>query len=211
MVLAKNSRYGIFMKENNSILSLVPNILTLFRSFAAIMLPLIIIYGDEIGALIATPILILAGVSDYFDGFFARKYKVISNFGKILDPVADKLLVIGVIFALASENMFDYYYSFLPALLIVLREILISGLRESVSSYRISLKVTLLAKWKTTIQLIACGSFLVWRSNPFFFNTEVLGLISYILLWIAGIITFVTGLQYITKIIKFFNKEINRE
>ena len=194
------------MNENNFILCLLPNILTLFRSCAAIILPLIIIYGGEIGALIATPILILAGMSDYFDGFLARKYKVVSNFGKILDPVADKLLVIGVIFALASENMLDYFYSFFPALLIVLREILISGLRESVSSYKISLEVTLLAKWKTTIQLVACGSFLVWRSNTFFYNNEILGLISYILLWIAGIITFITGLQYIIKIIKFFNK-----
>ena len=194
------------MNENNFILCLLPNILTLFRSCAAIILPLIIIYGGEIGALIATPILILAGVSDYFDGFFARKYKVVSNFGKILDPIADKLLVIGVIFSLASENMLDYYYSFFPALLIVLREILISGLRESISSYKITLEVTLLAKWKTTIQLVACGSFLVWRSNTFFYNNEILGLISYILLWIAGIITFITGLQYIIKIIKFFNK-----
>ena len=199
------------MKENNSILTIIPNVLTLFRSLVAIILPVIIIYGGEIGALIATPMLILAGVSDYLDGFYARKYKVISNFGKILDPVADKLLVVGIIFALASENMLDYYYAFFPALLIVLREILISGLRESVSSHKISLTVTLLAKWKTTIQLIACGSFLVWRSNNFFYNTEILGLISYILLWLAGVITFITGLQYITKIIKFFNKEINRE
>ena len=98
--------------------------------------------------------------------------------------------------------MFDYYYAFLPALLIVLREILVSGLRESISSYKISLEVTRLAKWKTTIQLIACGSFLVWRSNTFFYNIEILGLISYILLWIAGIITFITGLQYIIKIMK---------
>ena len=195
------------MKENNSISSIIPNVLTLFRSLAAIILPVIIIYGGEIGALMATPILILAGISDYFDGFYARKYNVTSNFGKILDPVADKLLVIGVILALASENMLDYYYSFIPALLIVLREILISGLRESISSYKISLEVTLLAKWKTTIQLIACGSFLVWRSNVFFYNVDILGLISYILLWIAGIITFITGLQYIIKIMKFFNRE----
>lgn len=195
------------MKKNSSILSIIPNVLTLFRSLSAIILPIIIIYGDEIGALVATPILILAGISDYFDGFFARKYNVTSNFGKVLDPVADKLLVIGIIFALASENMLDYYYAFLPALLIVLREILISGLRESISSYKISLEVTRLAKWKTTIQLIACGSFLVWRSNPFFYNTEILGLISYILLWIAGTITFITGLQYIIKIMKFFNRD----
>ena len=195
------------MMKNNPILRFIPNVLTLFRSLTAIILPIIIIYGDEIGALIATPILFLAGISDYFDGFFARKYNVISNFGKVLDPVADKLLVIGVIFALATENMFDYYYAFLPALLIVLREILVSGLRESISSYKISLEVTLLAKWKTTIQLFACGSFLVWRSNTFFYNIEILGLISYILLWIAGIITFITGLQYIIKIMKFFNRE----
>ena len=199
------------MKQNNSILKIIPNVLTLFRSLAAIVLPIIIIYGGEIGALIAVPILILAGISDYFDGFYARKYNVTSNFGKILDPVADKLLVIGVIFALASENMLDYYYAFFPALLIVLREILISGLRESISSYKISLEVTLVAKWKTTIQLIACGSFLVWRSNTFFYNIDVLGLISYILLWIAGIITFITGMQYIIKIKKFFYMETNRE
>ena len=199
------------MKQNNSILKIIPNVLTLFRSLAAIVLPIIIIYGGEIGALIAVPILILAGISDYFDGFYARKYNVTSNFGKILDPVADKLLVIGVIFALASENMLDYYYAFFPALLIVLREILISGLRESISSYKISLEVTLVAKWKTTIQLIACGSFLVWRSNTFFYNIDILGLISYILLWIAGIITFITGMQYIIKIKKFFYMETNRE
>ena len=195
------------MKENNSILTIIPNVLTLFRSLVAIILPVIIIYGGEIGALIATPMLILAGVSDYLDGFYARKYNVISNFGKILDPVADKLLVVGIIFALASENMLDYYYAFFPALLIVLREILITGLRESISSFKISLEVTLLAKWKTTIQLVACGSFLVWRSNTFFYNIDVLGLISYLLLWIAGIVTFITGLQYIVKIMKFFDRE----
>ncbi len=191
------------MKKNSSILRIIPNVLTLFRSLTAIVLPLIIIYGGEIGALIATPMLILAGVSDYLDGFYARKYNVISNFGKILDPVADKLLVVGIIFALASENMLDYYYAFFPALLIVLREILITGLRESISSFKISLEVTLLAKWKTAIQLIACGSFLVWRSNAFFYNIDILGLISYILLWIAGAVTFATGMQYIIKIMKF--------
>jgi len=199
------------MKKNSSILRIIPNVLTLFRSLTAIVLPLIIIYGGEIGALIATPMLILAGVSDYLDGFYARKYNVISNFGKILDPVADKLLVVGIIFALASENMLDYYYAFFPALLIVLREILITGLRESISSFKISLEVTLLAKWKTTIQLIACGSFLVWRSNAFFYNIDILGLISYILLWIAGAVTFATGMQYIIKIMKFFKSELNKE
>ena len=73
------------MQNNNHISRIIPNVLTLFRSLAAIILPVIIIYGGEIGALMATPILILAGISDYFDGFYARKYNVTSNFGKILD------------------------------------------------------------------------------------------------------------------------------
>ena len=150
------------------------------------------------------PLLFFAGISDYFDGFFARKYNVISNFGKIIDPVADKLLVIGVILALASENMLDYYYAFIAGLIIILREVLISGLRESISSYKISLKVTLLSKWKTTIQLVACGSFLVWRANSFFYELNVLGVISYCLLWIAAIMTLITGIQYISKITLFF-------
>ena len=157
------------------------------------------------------PLLFFAGISDYFDGFFARKYNVISNFGKIIDPVADKLLVIGVILALASENMLDYYYAFIAGLIIILREVLISGLRESISSYKISLNVTLLSKWKTTIQLVACGSFLVWRANGFFYELNVLGVISYCLLWIAAIITLITGIQYILKITSFFKNKKNKD
>ena len=193
------------MLKESLIKSTIPNSLTLFRCLTALLLPLIVIYGGEIGAIVATPLLILAGMTDYFDGFYARKYKVISNFGKILDPIADKLLVIGLMFALASEHMFEYNYAFIPALIIVLREILISGIRENISGYKITLEVTLLAKWKTTIQLIACGSFLVWRTNSFSYNLDALGIISYTILWIAAIITLITGIQYIMKLILFFN------
>ena len=173
------------MLKESLIKSTIPNSLTLFRCLTALLLPLIVIYGGEIGAIVATPLLILAGMTDYFDGFYARKYKVISNFGKILDPIADKLLVIGLIFALASEHMFEYNYAFIPALIIVLREILISGIRESIAGYDITLEVTFLSKWKTTIQLIACGSFLVWRTNTFSYNIEALGIISYTFLWLS--------------------------
>ena len=148
-------------------------------------------------------------MTDYFDGFYARKYKVISNFGKILDPIADKLLVIGLIFALASEHMFEYNYAFIPALIIVLREILISGIRESIAGYDITLEVTFLSKWKTTIQLIACGSFLVWRTNTFSYNIDALGIISYTFLWVAAIITLITGIQYIMKLVLFFKNNKN--
>ena len=197
--------------QHNLIQRGLPNGLTIFRCLTAVILPLIIIYGGEIGAIMAIPLLFFAGISDYFDGFFARKYNVISNFGKIIDPVADKLLVIGVILALASENMLDYYYAFIAGLIIILREVLISGLRESISSYKVYLDVTLLSKWKTTIQLVACGSFLVWRANGFFYELNMLGLISYSLLWLAAVITLITGIQYISMIISFFENKSNKD
>ena len=184
----------------------IPNALTLFRCLISILLPILIIYGGETGAILAAPLLLLAGLSDYFDGFYARKYNVVSVFGKILDPIADKLLVIGVLLSLASENLLDFYFGFIPSLIIILREIFISGLRESVSSYNFTLKVSVLAKWKTTIQLFACGSFLVWRMNEYFYNIDFLGFISYSLLWLASIITLITGFQYAVSVINFFKK-----
>ena len=184
----------------------IPNALTLFRCLISILLPILIIYGGETGAILAAPLLLLAGLSDYFDGFYARKYNVVSVFGKILDPIADKLLVIGVLLSLASENLLDFYFGFIPSLIIILREIFISGLRESVSSYNFTLKVSVLAKWKTTIQLFACGSFLVWRMNEYFYNIDFLGFISYSLLWLASIITLITGFQYVVTVINFFKK-----
>ena len=184
----------------------IPNALTLFRCLISILLPILIVYGGETGAILSAPLLLLAGLSDYFDGFYARKYNVVSVFGKILDPIADKLLVIGVLLSLASENLLDFYFGFIPSLIIILREIFISGLRESVSSYNFTLKVSVLAKWKTTIQLFACGSFLVWRMNEYFYNIDFLGFISYSLLWLASIITLITGFQYAVTVINFFKK-----
>ena len=192
--------------SDNNIKKAIPNTLTLFRCLTSILLPILIIYGGETGAILAAPLLLLAGLSDYFDGFFARKYNVVSILGKVLDPIADKLLVIGVLLSLASENLLNFYFGFIPSLIIILREIFISGLRESVSSYNFTLKVSVLAKWKTTIQLIACGSFLVWRMNEYFYNIDFLGFISYCLLWLASIITLITGFQYAVSVINFFKK-----
>ena len=192
--------------SDNNIKKAIPNALTLFRCLVSILLPILIIYGGETGAILAAPLLLLAGLSDYFDGFYARKYNVVSILGKVLDPIADKLLVIGVLLSLASENLLDFYFGFIPTLIIILREIFISGLRESVSSYNFTLKVSVLAKWKTTIQLFACGSFLVWRMNEYFYNIDFLGFISYCLLWLASIITLITGFQYAENVINFFKK-----
>lgn len=192
--------------SDNNIKKAIPNTLTLFRCLISILLPILIIYGGEPGAILAAPLLLLAGLSDYFDGFFARKYNVVSILGKVLDPIADKLLVIGVLLSLASENLLDFYFGFIPSLIIILREIFISGLRESVSSYNFTLKVSVLAKWKTTIQLFACGSFLVWRMNEYFYNIDFLGFVSYSLLWLASMVTLITGFQYAVNVINFFKK-----
>ena len=193
--------------QKNLIKKTIPNGLTIRRCITAILFPMIIIYGGDNGAVIAAPLLLLAGLSDYFDGFYARKYDVVSNFGKIIDPIADKLLVIGVLLALASENILDYNYSFIAALIIILREVLISGLRESMSSYKISLEVSILSKWKTAIQLLCCGSFLVWRSDILLYEIKLLGLISYTVLWFAAIITAITGIEYILKVNLFFKDQ----
>ncbi len=177
-----------------------PNILTSFRCLSALIVPLLIIYGDEIGAKLAPIIFIIAGITDYFDGYFARKFNVISNFGKIIDPVADKMLVIGTLFALSSESFFNYHYTFIPAFIIILREIFITGLREQVSKDKINLNVSMLAKWKTTIQLIACSSYLVWRSDSFFFKSIFVEYTSIFLLWIAAFITVITCYDYLKKV-----------
>ena len=174
--------------------------LTSFRCLSAIIVPLLIIYGDEKGAWLAPIIFIIAGITDFFDGYLARKFNVISNFGKIIDPVADKMLVIGTLFALSSENFFNYYYTFIPAFIIILREIFITGLREQVSKDKITLNVSMLAKWKTTIQLIACSSYLIWRSDNFFFQSVLIEYTCISLLWIASFITIITCYDYLKKV-----------
>ncbi len=180
-----------------------PNFLTSFRCISAFIVPILILYGDEIGAKLAPIIFIIAGITDFFDGYLARKYNVISNFGKIIDPVADKMLIIGTLFALASENFFNYNYTFIPVFLIILREIFITGLREQVSKYNISLSVTILAKWKTTIQLIACSSFLIWRSDKFLFESLVIEYTCILLIWLAALITIITCIDYLKKIWRY--------
>ena len=179
---------------------MLPNLLTSFRCISAIIVPLLIIYGNEIGAILAPIIFIIAGITDFFDGYFARKFNVITNFGKIIDPVADKMLIIGTLFALSTENFFYHNYTFIPAYLIIIREIFIGGLREQTSKLNIQLNVTKLAKWKTTIQVIACSSYLVWRSDKVIFNSVYVENLCILLIWFAALITITTCYDYLKKI-----------
>ena len=181
----------------------IPNFLTLIR---ILLIPIIIIFieiDNYFYRWLALSFYIIACLSDFFDGYLARKLNVVSNFGKIVDPVADKMLIIGTLFALGTENFFNYYYTFIPAFLIILREIFITGLREQVSKDNINLTITTLAKWKTTIQLISCSSYLIWRSDQFIFESLTIEYICVILLWIAAFITIITCYDYLKKVWEF--------
>ena len=110
------------------------------------------------------------------------------------------MLIISTLLALSMEGFFDYYYTFIPVLFIVLREIFITGIREQTYNLKITLDVSVLAKWKTTIQIVACSTYLVWRSHSFFFESKVIFILSVFLIWFAGIITIITCYDYLKKV-----------
>ena len=134
----------------------LPNILTIIR---IIMIPFIIglLFIDQAWAVWSCLALYAAAaITDYFDGYFARKMKLSSAFGQFMDPIADKLLIATLIVALAGFNRIDDYW-LIPAIIIIMREFMISGLREFLGPQNIQIPVSKLAKWKTTVQMIALG------------------------------------------------------
>lgn len=143
---------------------------------------------------------VVAAVTDFFDGWLARKLDAVSVWGAILDPIGDKILVCGTILGIAALGPSEAIA--LPAALILFREFGVSALREQGAGRGVSLPVTLLAKWKTTLQLVALGAELLvvsWFAWGLPSDPETLGLatnIAHGLLWLAAIVTVWTGLQY---------------
>src|ERR1700674_5328853 len=113
---------------------------------------------------VALAIFIAAAVTDFFDGYFARIWGQHSSFGRMLDPIADKLLVASCLLMLAADGTFKGW-SIWAAIIILCREILVSGLREYLAELRVSVPVTRLAKWKTTAQLTAIGFLLAGKAG----------------------------------------------
>ncbi len=139
----------------------IPNILTIFRLLAALALPAAyVIFPSPIADWIAVILFISAAVTDYFDGYLARKWKQVSKFGKMLDPIADKAMVIIALMVLVALYQGDFLIV-IPAVLIVFREVFVSGLREFLGADASELKVTKLAKWKTTVQMVAVVGLIV--------------------------------------------------
>ena len=184
----------------------LPNILTYAR-IAAIPVVVGCIYAQSImdGPLwlrwVAVAVFIAAGVTDYLDGYYARIWNQQSAFGRMLDPIADKLLVASCLLMLAADGII-HGWALWAAIVILCREILVSGLREYLAALRVSVPVTKLAKWKTTIQLVAIGFLLAGDAGDVavsLVSTKIGPLVTQIgllLLWASAIFTIYTGYDY---------------
>ncbi len=174
-------------------LTKLPNLLTLSRiAVIPLMVGTFYLPGGY-SQWIACALFAAAGVTDYLDGHFARRWKQHSEIGRFLDPIADKLLVGAALFMLAASERISPS-AVLPALVILSREILVSGLREYLAGLRVRVPVSRLAKWKTGIQMTAIGFLLVGDAGPAFLPVQGIG---EALLWIAALLTLVTGYDYL--------------
>ncbi len=171
-----------------------PNILTLSRIFTLPFLVWLLWYPDwKFGYLMAAAVYTLMAITDYFDGYLARAQGTVSKLGVFLDPIADKIMVASVILILCATQDIDGYHV-IAALVILLREIAVSGLREFLAGLQISVPVSQLAKWKTTFQLVALGALILAGGLPQFVFIKALGLGA---LWAAAFLTLVTGWDYL--------------
>lgn len=176
----------------------IPNLLTYGRILAV---PLIVLCffmegrlsSSDFARWLALGIFTVASLTDFLDGYLARKWQQMSNIGKMLDPIADKLLVSVILLLLAAEGSIAGW-ALWAGVIILCREILVSGLREYLAALQVSVPVTMLAKWKTTIQMVAIGLLLAGPAGdkilPY---TSEAGIV---MLWIAAIITLITGWDY---------------
>jgi cardiolipin synthase (CMP-forming) len=179
----------------------LPNLLTLSRILAVPILVFLLWKPSWWDYAITFVLYCLVGITDYFDGYVARAQGTVSRVGQFLDPIADKIMVAAVIVMLIARPplhgggvplIADWHL--IPALIILLREIIVSGLREFLASLRISVPVSALAKWKTTFQLVALGALILSGAVPQWPWVHDVGIAS---LWAAAALTLVTGWDYL--------------
>ncbi|NMA99032.1 MAG: CDP-diacylglycerol--glycerol-3-phosphate 3-phosphatidyltransferase [Phyllobacteriaceae bacterium] len=171
-------------------LLLVPNIITIARILAIIPIAALLMSGDPTMRIMALVLYIVAAASDWVDGFLARAWNQYSDLGRMLDPIADKILVNILIAVLAWDGSLSGW-DMIPAAAIIFRETFIPGLREFLGNKTVVLSVSKLAKWKTTIQLVALTFVILAGLIPAF------GTAAQTLLWAAGLITVWTGWDYL--------------
>jgi cardiolipin synthase len=181
----------------------IPNLLTYARILAV---PLIVVcfflegrlQSSDFARWTGLAIFIAASITDYLDGYLARIWNQTSNIGKMLDPIADKLLIASVLLLMAADGTIAGW-SLWAAITILCREILVSGLREYLAALKVSVPVTRIAKWKTTAQMFALAFLLAGPAGDKVLPYVEFGLATHIgivLLWIAAILTIYTGYDY---------------
>lgn len=168
----------------------LPNYLTYFRITVIPLLVVVFFLQGEWSYYLSTLLFFVAGISDWLDGYLARIWQAQSKLGGFLDPIADKLLVATALLLLVYTGRADL----LPSIAIVCREILVSGLREFLAEIRVGMPVSKLAKFKTAAQMLAIGALLLGPAGPDWLVAPFLGRA---LLWVAAILTLVTGYAYI--------------
>lgn len=221
----------------------IPNTLTVIRLLAAPGVAIMFLYFARPWAdWYAMTLFILASVTDFFDGYLARKWGQESNFGAMLDPIADKAMVVIALLVItglsAADKLIMDPYILLPATIILFREVFVSGLREFLGDKAQSLKVTNLAKWKTTVQMVAIAVLFAKGVFEHYYGMlsygmdeairegilkgeieDVNHLVRYyhaaniswstgvFLLWVAAILTFITGFDYFRKAMPYLREE----
>jgi cardiolipin synthase len=178
----------------------LPNLLTLSRILAVPILVFLLWKPAPWDYALTFVLYCVVGITDYFDGYLARAWGSISRLGQFLDPIADKIMIAAVLVMLMASRKADgdapiiQDWSIIPALVILLREIMVSGLREFLAELKVLLPVSALAKWKTTFQLVALGALILGGAFPTQYWIHLTGLAS---LWVAAVLTLVTGYDYL--------------
>jgi cardiolipin synthase (CMP-forming) len=177
----------------------LPNVLTLSRIAAIPLMVALVAIRTPLGDLGACVVFSIAAITDYFDGMLARARRQQSDLGRMLDPIADKLLVAAALMVLVAHHRVSSLGVY-PAIVIMLREILVSGLREYLAGIRIGLPVTRLAKWKTGFQMGALGTLLAGNTTAGLVGLPWLPVsaIGEAMLWGAAALTLITGWDYLT-------------
>lgn len=171
----------------------LPNLLTYGRILAVPVVAGLLMWDTDKFRWLALGIYILAAVTDFFDGYLARKWQQQSALGRMLDPIADKVLVSVVLLVLAADGVLSGGHLW-AAIIILAREVLVSGLREFLSDLRVSVPVTKIAKWKTAVQLFAIGFLIAGpAADKIVPHTTEFGILC---LWIAAALTLYTGYDY---------------
>jgi len=172
----------------------LPNLLTLSRIVAVPLLVALLWWPEwDAGYLAGFAVYCLMGITDYFDGYVARAQGTVSRLGIFLDPIADKIMVAAVILILV-HNRDIHGWNVIAALVILLREIAVSGLREFLAGAQVSVPVSQLAKWKTALQLVSLGALILAGGTPDWALPQQVGLVS---LWFAAALTLLTGWDYL--------------